>query len=342
MGIPVNLQESFSVLWYNWHMRKGALEECKKEKHRNFPRNSSPVKSFENHLTLTLGKRLYLVQIRIRQTEIEWRSRKMLSIGQMSKVCGVSVKTMHHYDKIGLLKPQKTDEITGYRYYEDSQIGTMLLIGRLKRYGFSLTEIQRLLTTADSRELHRQLRQQRFRLERRMEHISITIREMSYHLNEFERTGDIMSYQNNYEIEVKQAGEQVLVTQRQKMSVEEFGTYYGMIYEKIAREHLTANGVVMAIYHDQEFDPAYSDIELGVGIEERDHADFILPGRLCAATIHKGAYSGLPDAYGAIVAWINANGYKMDGMPYEIYLKTQFDKLPPEEWVTEIFFPVKK
>lgn len=266
----------------------------------------------------------------------------MLTIGQMSRVCGVSVKTLHHYDKIGLLKPQKTDEANGYRYYEDSQIGTMLLIGRLKRYGFTLTDIQRLLTVKDSRELLRQMHQQRFRLERQMEHISITIREMGYHLEEFERTGDIMSYQNNYEIVVKEAGEQVLATHRQKMSVEEFGTYYGKIYEKIAREHLEVNGIVMAIYHDQEFDPAFSDIELGVGITERDKADFILPGHLCTTTIHKGAYSGLPDAYGAIVAWINANGYKMDGMPYEIYLKTHFDKLPPEEWVTEIFFPVRK
>lgn len=266
----------------------------------------------------------------------------MLTIGQISKVCGVSVKTLHHYDKIGLLKPEKTDEITGYRYYEDSQIGLMLLIGRLKRYGFSLTEIQSLLTTADIRQLLRQLQNQRFRLERQMEHIAITIREMSLHLDEFERTGDIMSYQNNYEIEVKEAGEQVLVTQRHKMSVEEFGTYYGKIYEKIAREHLSVNGVVMAIYHDQEFDPAYSDIELAVGITEKEKADFVMPGKLCATTIHRGAYSGLPDAYGAIVAWINANGYKMDGMPYEIYLKTHFDNLPPEEWVTEIYFPVKK
>ena len=31
----------------------------------------------------------------------------MLTIGQMSKVCGVSVKTLRHYDKIGLLKPQR-------------------------------------------------------------------------------------------------------------------------------------------------------------------------------------------------------------------------------------------
>lgn len=266
----------------------------------------------------------------------------MLSIGQMSKVCSVSVKTLRHYDKIGLFKPLKTDAANGYRYYEDSQIGVMLLIGRLKRYGFSLIEIQSLLNMKDSRELLKQLHNQRFRMEREMEHISITIREMGFHLKEFERTGDIMSYQNNYEVQLKDAKEQVLVTQRNKMSVEEFGAYYGKIYEKIAREHLTINGVVMAIYHDQEFDPAYSDIELGVGVRERDKADVIMPGSFCATTIHKGPYSGLPDAYGAIVTWINVNGYKMDGMPYEIYLKTQFDKVSPDQWVTEIYFPVKK
>jgi DNA-binding transcriptional MerR regulator len=81
----------------------------------------------------------------------------MLSIGQMSKVCGVSVKTLRHYEKIGLLMPQKTDELNGYRYYEDSQIGTMLLIGRLKRYGFSLMDIQKLLAITDNRQLQKQM-----------------------------------------------------------------------------------------------------------------------------------------------------------------------------------------
>lgn len=44
----------------------------------------------------------------------------MLSIGQMSKTCGVSVKTLRHYDKIGLLRPEQTDMFTGYRYYDES------------------------------------------------------------------------------------------------------------------------------------------------------------------------------------------------------------------------------
>ena len=37
-----------------------------------------------------------------------------------------------------------------------------------------------------------------------------------------------------------------------------------------------------------------------------------------------------------------SNGYRPDGMPYEIYVKNHFHNLPPEEWETEIFFPVKK
>ena len=266
----------------------------------------------------------------------------MLSIGQMSKTCGVSVKTLHHYDKIGLLRPQRTDAFTGSRYYDESQIKDMLLIARYKRYGFSLSQIQELLSMEDETVLMKKLRQQRFRLEREAEHISITIREMEHHLGQFERTGDIMSYQNNYSVELTTGKEQVLLTCRDTMSVESFGNYYGRLYETVAREHLQLNGVVIAIYHDKEFDPACSDIEVGVGIEDRSKATRILPEALCAKTTHVGPYSGLPDAYGAIVTWINGNGYEMDGMPYEIYVKTQFDKLPPQEWVTDIYFPVKK
>ena len=266
----------------------------------------------------------------------------MLTIGQMSKICGVSVKTLRHYEKVGLFKPQKTDETNGYRYYEERQIGIMLLIVRLKRYGFSLTHIQDLLAVKDSRELFGQLQKQKYRLEKQMGYISHKVREMELHLEEFERTGDIMSYQDHYKVVVKETKEQALLTQRQMMSVEEFGVYYGKIYERMAREKLTPDGVVMSIYHDQEFDHACSDIELAIGITDRDKADYIMPGRPCAAVIHKGAYSGLSDAYGAIVSWIHANGYQVDGAPYEIYIKTHYDKLPPEEWVTEIFFPVKK
>ena len=54
----------------------------------------------------------------------------MFAIGEFSKICQVSVKTLHHYDRIDLLKPQKVDPFTGYRYYEKEQMERMLLIKR--------------------------------------------------------------------------------------------------------------------------------------------------------------------------------------------------------------------
>ena len=61
----------------------------------------------------------------------------------------VTIKTLRHYDKIDLLKPAYIDEQSGYRYYETEQVSQLLLIQRLKRYGFSLAEIQQLLFTKD-------------------------------------------------------------------------------------------------------------------------------------------------------------------------------------------------
>lgn len=89
----------------------------------------------------------------------------MLSIGEFSKICQVSVKTLHHYDRIGLLKPAHVDAATGYRYYETAQLDRMLLIARLKRYGFSLFEIAVFLDCEDPAYRKAKLRQQAHRLQ---------------------------------------------------------------------------------------------------------------------------------------------------------------------------------
>ena len=89
---------------------------------------------------------------------------KVLQIGEFSRVCQVSVKTLHHYDRIGLLVPAEVDSFTGYRYYRTEQIDTMNYIRRLKRYGFSLEEIQHLITLSDNRELADVLRRQKEKL----------------------------------------------------------------------------------------------------------------------------------------------------------------------------------
>ncbi|MGM9937948.1 MAG: MerR family transcriptional regulator [Candidatus Ornithomonoglobus sp.] len=83
----------------------------------------------------------------------------MLTIGQFSKTCMVTIKALRHYDKIGLIKPCSINDENGYRFYSEEQIPRMLLIKKLKYYGFSLTDIKDILS--DESTLLTRLRKQK-------------------------------------------------------------------------------------------------------------------------------------------------------------------------------------
>ena len=266
----------------------------------------------------------------------------MFTVGEFSKICQVTIKTLHYYDRIGLLQPSKVDKFTGYRYYNQTQLDKMLLIQRLKRYGFSLEEIAQLMECTEAELLLARLRRQQHKLQQQMQSTQLIINELDAHLQSIERTGNIMEYQKNYEIKLTQTPARAVLTCRQNMGVGEFGQYYSSIFERIAKKKLTPNNICGAIYNDREFDPDHSDIELFVGVEEEKQADKLLPGSLCAMTIHKGAYSSLHDAYGALMNWIAESDYECCGAPFDIYTKGSFQMLPPEQWETEVYFPVKK
>ena len=263
----------------------------------------------------------------------------MLSIGQFSKTCMVTVKALRHYDEIGLLKPALVNADTGYRLYSEGQIPQMLLINKLKYYGFSLSDIRAILS--DGGDITPLLKKQRDALNASIAHTAEIISELDGHIRNLERTGNVMSYQNNYEIEIVETEDLHVIACRQNMSVDEYGKYYGILYKRVADENIVLDGTCLAMYHDREFDPENSDIELALGVADKTKADKIIPGMMCAAATHIGAYSKLPEAYGALTKWISENGYKIAAPPYEIYAKTHFDKIPADEWETRIFFPVK-
>ena len=45
-----------------------------------------------------------------------------MQINEFAKLTGVSVRTLHYYDEIGLLKPAEVDEWTGYRFYDENSL----------------------------------------------------------------------------------------------------------------------------------------------------------------------------------------------------------------------------
>ncbi len=73
----------------------------------------------------------------------------MMTIKEFALLCSCNPQTLRYYDRIGLLKPSRVDQWTGYRYYEQGQALDFVKIKHLQSADFSIDEIKMLLTKAD-------------------------------------------------------------------------------------------------------------------------------------------------------------------------------------------------
>lgn len=70
-----------------------------------------------------------------------------MRIKEFAEISGISVRTLHYYDEIGLLKPADIDSQTGYRYYDESSLLRMQEILFYRELDFSLKSIKDILSS---------------------------------------------------------------------------------------------------------------------------------------------------------------------------------------------------
>lgn len=68
-----------------------------------------------------------------------------LKIGGLAKRAGLTVRTLHHYDAIGLLSPSDRSE-RGYRLYNRSDVARLHQIQAIKQLGFPLSDVREMLS----------------------------------------------------------------------------------------------------------------------------------------------------------------------------------------------------
>ena len=70
-----------------------------------------------------------------------------MQIKEFAEFTGVSVRTLHYYDEIGLLKPASVDKFTGYRFYDKKSLLRMQEILFYRELDFSLKSIDKILSS---------------------------------------------------------------------------------------------------------------------------------------------------------------------------------------------------
>lgn len=266
----------------------------------------------------------------------------MLTIGEFSILCRVSAKTLRYYDQIGLLKPGHVCAESGYRYYEASQLRDMLLISRLKQYQFSLPEISAVLARRDAGFLSGQIRAKREQLRQQMEHQETVLHQMERDIESIERCENIM--ENHYGIKTVDFRPRYIYSLRKIMGIKDFGDAFGELMANMGRDRVAPSGVCLALYHDEDsFNPEESDIEIGaeVSLPSGRNIRLLDPGFCCFAS-HIGPYEDFSGCYAVLSEWIEKEGYTVSGPPVELYVKGCESNLPPSQYVTEIYFPIRR
>ncbi|MED4456215.1 MerR family transcriptional regulator [Metabacillus fastidiosus] len=172
----------------------------------------------------------------------------MLRVKEVADLVGISVRTLHHYDEIELLIPDKTTE-AGYRLYSDDNLETLQQILFFRELGFPLKEIKQIINNPsfdkkEALELHRSmLLEKRSRLDQMIVTVEKTIQHMEggIQMSNKEKFEGFDFSHNPYEQEARERfGDQAVNEANakvQRMSDEEqraFSEQFDVIYKKLA------------------------------------------------------------------------------------------------------------
>lgn len=265
----------------------------------------------------------------------------MLNIGEFSKLCLVTRKTLRHYDEIGLLKPEQKQP-NGYRLYGYGQLRTMRLIQRLKGYGCSLPEIAMALARPEPDFLAQLLEEKQQTLQNDLQRQRSMLQKLEADLTNAKKGLDIMK--SEQKIETKEFSPLQIYSVRRKIGLKDFNEVFEEVIQGAQRNGLTIAGPFVTLYHDEDFNPERSELELGVVVRgDGEGVRTLTPGLCCYATYHGPYDSNFSEVYTMLAEWATRQGYAVNGAPFDVYLKGCGDEgLDPKDYVTEVYFPIRK
>jgi DNA-binding transcriptional MerR regulator len=250
-------------------------------------------------------------------------------IGEFARLGGVSNKTLHFYDELGLLRPAEVDVRSRYRFYDAAQLRDLAAIRALQDLGASLADIRRVLTRPDAHQERRKLLS-RLRSDA-LRKLATTRRALDWIDLELEDAGHEMS---ETPVVLRLRGEMCIASVRARL-----GSYAEItaVEHGLARAlHPSMAGELRGVlWHRCEASGAIDGepfVEVR-GRATRGHGFEIrrLPEAHMASAYCESDDAAAVRTYDAIDRWIHRHSLRLDGPKREIYVGR----------LLEIQFPVR-
>lgn len=271
----------------------------------------------------------------------------MLKIGEFARVAYVSIATLRHYEKVGLLKPAMLDSDSGYRYYSLDQLPRVHRLLALRDLGFSLEQIAQFLEEDLSLEhLRGMFTLKQAQTQQMIDTEQARLTRIAARLRQIEQEGKMPAY----EVLLKQADALLVAFVREMVSLDGgLGQSYGKIVTYLEQQGVQPGSPVLFLLHsrsEQREEGLFIDLETAIPLSaplpgNEQVAIRTLSGGLMACTIHTGADLFMGQAYAALYRWIKDNDYQITGPARQVRLKYG-EQMNPAQYVTEVQFPVAR
>jgi DNA-binding transcriptional MerR regulator len=269
---------------------------------------------------------------------------EMFRIGEFSKMSKTTVKTLRFYDEAGLLKPEKTDKFTSYRFYSTDQLVKLHRIQAYRQVGLSIDEIKLILSGHDAASI----------LRKRRAEIASELAEGTSQLSriEFILQGKEEEIAMNYNATIKEIPGCIVYSKR--MTVPDYDSYFTTIPaigESVAKQYPTLKCAspeyCFISYLDGEHKEKDINVEFCEAVDKMyPNFDDIVFKEIKPATVvsvmHKGAYPELAKAYAYVLKWIEESGYSAADSPRESYIDGIWNKENEDDWLTELQVPIAR
>ncbi|WP_461476346.1 MerR family transcriptional regulator [Microbacterium sp. HJ5] len=272
----------------------------------------------------------------------------MYTIGEFAALGRVSVRMLRHYDEIGVLRPARVDERTGYRHYADAQLGALMRLVELRDLGCGLDEIGGVLAAEDQNAaLHDALVRRQAELEASVAADRDRLARIAERLHRLEGTDTMSDVEYRslepvtvYAVEGRAPG---MGPENVSPVIDPLlGRLIGAI-EAAGREPQEPGVFWYEAVPDSEELAVHVSFTADAPAEAADGYDVVeLPAVETAAVLtHRGDMPSIGRSWMALMERVADDGYRIVGPTREVYVHAPDDR-PQSEWVTELVAPVGK
>jgi DNA-binding transcriptional MerR regulator len=263
-----------------------------------------------------------------------------LAIGDFSRATHLSVKTLRHYHRLGLLIPAEVDPDSSYRRYSTEQIPTAQVIRRFRDVDMPLDQIGAVLQAPDVDARNALIADHLARLEEGLVQTQEAVASLRG-LLQGPSPALPMAHRSEPALQTAAISETV--------GLDELGPWFqgalGELTATLAAQGVTTTGPPGAVVTNDFFANDRGAITIFV-----PSADAISPvGRVeacalpaveLATIVHAGSHIDVDRSYGALATYVSDRALGVDGPIRERYLIGPLDTVDEDAWRTEIGWPI--